>query len=90
MKIRIRMDSFWERNSLLWWVPYLLVLIVFNMLAAWWLIDLTGLGWVPEFQVYFDMRMFQIDFPGKWIAFPAAGLALIEHLILQMLFEFAD
>ena len=38
MKIRIRKDSFWERNSLLWVVPYLLFLIVFNMVAAWWLL----------------------------------------------------
>ena len=82
MKIRIRKSSFLYRNTLVWVIPYLLFLIVFNFFAAWALLDLTGLGWVPPFRLPTGVEFFDGERPGKWIAFPAAGLALIEHLLL--------
>ena len=88
--LRISEDSFLYRNSLLVVVPYLLFLILFNMALAWWLLDASGLGWVPPFHLYPDARMFQIDWPGKWIAFPAAGLALCEHILLTLFIETGD
>ena len=88
MKIRIRKSNFLYRNTLFWVIPYFLFLIVFNFFAAWALLDLTGFGWVPEFRLPTGVGFFEADFPGKWVAIPAAGLALVEHMLLGMLLDF--
>ncbi len=90
VKIRIRKSNFLYRNNIVWVIPYLLFLIVFNFLAAWALLDLTGLGWVPPFRMPTGVEFFAGDRPGKWIAFPGAGLALIEHVLLKGLVEVVE
>ncbi len=80
MKLQIRKSSFLYNNNLVVVVPYLLLLIVLNFFAAWKLLWWTGIGGLPP--LYLDMRIFTEPFAPKWIVFPAAALALIEHLLI--------